>query len=115
MENVNKLRQPGTSFTFCIIPSLLFQCQLDYAEIAVYCYLASKSEDFNPSVNKIAKDIKMSKTKVIACMRKLCDLRIISLVQKGDKTHVSKYRFEAPKHWLVAKNVSVLTTDVTNE
>lgn len=81
------------------VPNRLYSLNLPMGTIAVYSYLLSCAEDFNPAGRVIAKALKISRTTVHKHLKELCDHNLIKMIQRGGKNRITKYQFCNPKDW----------------
>lgn len=95
----NKTRLNSLKTNFVKTTTKIFKMGLDSSTIAVYFYLCSCTEEFNPSVRNIAKFTKLSPTTVAKAMNKLKELNVIEQVAYARKGTTAKYMFIAPDHW----------------
>jgi DNA-binding MarR family transcriptional regulator len=97
VKNKSRLNQLRTNWFKTT--TQIFQANLDPHSIAVYCYLCSVSEGFNPSVRHMAKVLSMSKSTIKRAIDTLKDRNIIRMSSGpalGKSTH---YEFVAPERW----------------
>lgn len=77
----------------------IFYSGLDSRTIAVYCFMSSCSEEFNPSVRYISKTLGISKSTVSKAIHTLCERHIISQMKGATKGHSAEYEFVNPVFW----------------
>lgn len=81
------------------VPNRIYDINLSMGGIAIYNYLISRPEDFNPAARVIARTLKISRTTVHKLLKELVDRNLITCIEKGGKNRVSKYRFNSLKEW----------------
>lgn len=80
-------------------PNKLYNVGLSVGSIAIYNYLSSCAEDFNPAGRVIAKALKISRTTVHKHLKELCNRNMIKCIEPGGKNRTSKYAFLNIKDW----------------
>lgn len=98
-ERFNKL----TSYYFKTT-TRIFEMGLDSKTIAVFCYIASVPETYNPGIRLIARKLRMSKSTVIKALNILREHNIILRLTGGHQGQNAQYEFVPPKEWYVKKN-----------
>lgn len=83
------------------VPNRIYDIKLSMGGIAVYNYLISRPEDFNPAARVIASTLKISRTTVHKLLKELVDRNLIICIEKGGKNRVSKYAFISMKDWII--------------
>lgn len=81
------------------IPIKLYLMDLSIESIAVYCFLASCAEDFNPSMSFVSIRLKISRKRLQRCYAELEDTNIIKCVHKGFKNTTKKFEFVPYSNW----------------
>lgn len=98
MRNKTKMNQLKSDFTKG--STRIFRMGLDANTIAVYWYLVSCSEGFNPSVGMICRHLRLSKPTVTRAMKTLVECRVIVLVEHARKGMSTKYELMPPKDYI---------------
>lgn len=93
-SELNKLERGYTK-----IITNIFHLGLDGATVAVYCYMCSLTETFNPATRQISKELHISPTKVRKCLKTLEDYNILSVVDSGSARRVKKFMFMPESVW----------------
>lgn len=82
------------------IPNKIYSYSLSITAIGLYTYLASNSEEFNPSVKVISRALGISKTTVIKYMKELKDRNLIKCIKPGGEKVITEYEFTPLNEWL---------------
>lgn len=80
-------------------PNKLYSMELSMGAIAIYNYLISCAEDFNPAGRVIAKTLKISRTTVHKHLNELCERNLITCIEPGGRNKITKYSFNNIKDW----------------
>lgn len=97
MQNRNRFRDVKKGYFKSI--TKIFHMGLSSSEIAVYCYLCSCTEEFNPSVRVIARYCRLSKDTVSDALGSLQRRGMIRLVVQGQRGQSARYAFIHPDKW----------------
>jgi len=82
-------------------PNRLYNIDLSIGSIALYNYLISNAEDFNPAARVIAKSLNISRTTVHKLLKELTNRNLIACIEPGGKNRVSKFAFRSMKDWII--------------
>lgn len=91
---LNKMRKHYSK-----IPNKLYNSNLSIMAIGMYCYLASHSESFNPSIKTICSTLKIAKGTAVKYLDELEYRNIIKLIRQGGQATVSEYEFVSMDEW----------------
>lgn len=97
MRNRNKLGKMRKDY--CKIPNKLFNSELSSTAVSIYCFMASHSEEFNPSIKFISKALKIAKGTVIKYINELENRNIIKCIRPGGQRIVTEYEFVSINEW----------------
>lgn len=97
MKNRNQLNKIRKHYSK--IPNKLYNCNVSITAIGLYCYLASNSETFNPSIKNICSILQISKGTAIKYLGELKNRNLIKLIRPGGERVVSEYEFCSPDDW----------------
>jgi DNA-binding transcriptional ArsR family regulator len=78
----------------------IFEVGLDATTVAVYCFMCSRSEEFNPSVSVIAEYLQLHRQTVMRSLRILRQRGIIELLVQGHGNRAATYRLIPPHEWV---------------
>lgn len=81
------------------IPDKLYKINLHMGAIALYTYLMSCAEEFNPSGTTMARALKVSRVTIHKYMLELQSRNMIKLLERGGKNKISKYQFTRITDW----------------
>lgn len=98
MKNKQKLNHLRSNYFKSTIK--IFQMGLDSSAIAVYCYMSSCNEAFDPSVRYMSLRLHMNKNTVTRAVNTLLARNIISLLAAPRRGHTTKYEFVDPEKWV---------------
>lgn len=82
------------------VPTKIYGLGLSSGAVALYCYLASNREDFNPSTRVVAKKLRVSRGNLIKRYKELIEKNIIMCYNKGTRTTTAKYMFVRMEEWI---------------
>lgn len=98
MRNKNKLSLLKTKYSK--VPNKIFELDLPFQAVALYCLFVSLPEDFNPSVRYVSRRLKMSLNTVRKYVKLLEDAQVVQRYHVGSlKAGSSKYMFLDPNKW----------------
>lgn len=89
------------------VPNKVFSLGLSPYSIAMYSFMVSLPEEFDPSVSYLAKTLRLSKSTIIRSTKELVDRNLIAVLDKGGLGKVTKYELQPPKNW---KSVDIIET-----
>lgn len=95
----NKLQLNKMKKNYCKIPVKLFYINLSPTAVSIYCFMASHTEEFNPSIKFIAKTLNIAKGTVIRYITELENRNIIKCIRRGGSKIVTEYEFCYIKDW----------------
>lgn len=98
MKNRDVMARSLTS-AYYKVPDKLYKSNLSLGAIALYGYLMSCSEAFNPSGNTIAKSLKSTRATVYKYLQELQKRNMILLIERGGINKISKYAFTKLEEW----------------
>jgi predicted transcriptional regulator len=93
-SSLNKLKTNYFKIPFQIVNS-----GLTVVEFAVYIFMASCAEEFDPSVRVIAKKLKLSTGTITRGIKGLLNKNIIQCIDQGELGKRSRYKFLPPSVW----------------
>lgn len=106
----NKTRLNKLKKDFFKAPTKIFRMDLDSSTVLVYCYMASCSEKFNPSIRTISNVLRISNSTASDAINKLKDMNIIQMNQPLKKGFRAEYKFMPPDQWRKLEQVLVAET-----
>jgi predicted DNA-binding transcriptional regulator YafY len=120
MLNRDKLRLVKKHYFVC--PNLIFELGLSINAIGIFCYMVSKSEEYNPSIREIADLFSISRRTVYRAIDELLAAKVIYCIQPANRFNKKSaiYAINGNTYWtkLVAEsdnNSHAVTIDDTNE
>jgi DNA-binding MarR family transcriptional regulator len=91
------------------IPSKLYDINLSHPAIAIYGYMASCSEAFNPSIRYMSQKLGMTTPTIVKYVKELENRNIILRISTGGMKTLNRYSFTDPSTWKegnVEKNIT---------
>jgi predicted transcriptional regulator len=97
MRNKNKINSLKKGYIK--VPYEVMTKGLSVTAMGLYMWLLSKSEDFEPNVVYIRRELKLSRNTVYKYLNELLENNIIRVREKGFKGRATKYELVGPKLW----------------
>jgi DNA-binding MarR family transcriptional regulator len=95
----NKRLKDNIKANYTKIDNRIYKLGLSSNGLALYCFIRSLPEEFDPGVGFIADTLKMSRPTAIKALKELEARNVIKKYQKGGLGRFSKYMFMLPKEW----------------
>lgn len=83
------------------VPTKIYRIGLSPGAIILFCYLASCSEEFNPSLRYVSSVLKLSVNSLRKYYKELQEKNVIKCYFKGFKGISAKYMFEPINKWKI--------------
>jgi predicted transcriptional regulator len=99
MKNANNLKKQ--TWNFGKYDNRIWTVEnISQKALIVYIYMCNCAEDFNPSITRISKSVKLNRKTVLSAIKELISLNIIGIVKLGDRKKVTEYKLEPPIKWV---------------
>jgi 5-methylcytosine-specific restriction endonuclease McrA len=99
MKNKTKIGSINKNFFKC--PNAIFKANVSSSAIALYCYLCSLSENFDPGIKAITSVLKVSPKSAYKYINELIDNKIIEVIVEAGPNKRRIFAFTNPKTWKI--------------
>lgn len=100
MKNKDKMNEMRKGYFK--IPHRITTLGISATGLGLYLWLISHSEEFNPSVSQIRRELSLSRPTVYKYIGELLSCNLIKVKLKGFKGRSTVYELVSPKEWVKA-------------